>query len=360
MGGLLDDKGKKMKIAILAYRKYAGGYIAKQKPIRKCIAEYYVDLCERFLKPKLIYLIYDGGIGSFLKEEFKNDKRVKLTSIEDAKKIEDAVVIDMGYFYDFKRMKALIKKGDTDIKKVHYFKIKTEHDIQGIKDFLKRDYRDYFNPIAKHYLEPIGEGLARVCKDTWLTPNFVSIFNVLFFGLIFVILIFIGKYWSMILLAVSIQVYHMFDIMDGHLARLKNMKSSYGAWVDGGGDKFIFQLIFISISLSLFLKEGKILYLILCIFLLAGEGMRSYLAYLTDRFYPGHITEDEMKVRVKKTVFSRLFLFFLENDILYHTLSLFAILNKLGWLLIFYTVYFNLIWLAYVGYFSYRYIKTGN
>lgn len=356
----MDDKSKKMKIGLLAYRKYAGGYIAKQKPIKKCIAEYYVDLCERFLRPELVYIVYDNGIRDFLKEEFKNHKNVKLVSIEDAKKIKDVAFIDMAYFYDFKRMRAMIKKGDSDVKKVRHFEIKTEHDIQGIKDFLKRDYRDYFNPLAKYYLEPIGEGLAKVCKDTWLTPNFVSIFNVLFFGLLFTILIFISEYWSMILLAVSIQIYHMFDIMDGHLARLKNMKSSYGAWVDGGGDKFIFELIFISIALSLFFKERKVFYLMLCIFLLAGEGLRSYLAYLTDRFYLGHITEDEMKVRVKRMPFARIFLFFLENDILYHMISLFALINKIGWLLIFYAVYFNLVWLAYVGYFSYRYIKTGN
>jgi len=164
----------------------------------------------------------------------------------------------------------------------------------------------------------------------------------------------------MILLAILVHVYHILDITDGHLARLKNMKTSYGAWIDGWGDKFIFQLIFISISLSLFFKQSNNLYLILCIFLLAGQGLHLYLAYLTDRFYPDHIKTDTLKMRVKNMSFSKVFLFFMENDVVYHMISLFALINRIGWLVIFYAVYFNLVWLSYVAYHSYKYLKTNN
>lgn len=348
-----------MKIVIKTFAKYDKGYIAKQRPIKRSIVEYYVDTLQRLFKPDLIYIVYDFNIGGFIKAEFKDYKRVKLISQNDFNNIKGAIIIDIGYFYDFKRLRKLIKNNG-DLKKAIHFKINTDQDIQGMKDFIKRDYRDYFNPIAKYYLEPIGEWLARVLKDTPITPNFVTIFNILFFTFFFVIWIFNGSYFSMILLALFIQVYHMLDITDGHLARLKNMKSSYGAWVDGGGDKFTFQVIFISISLSLFVRSSNVFYLLLCIFLLAGEGLRSYLAYLTDRFYIGHITDDKLKMKVKSMPLVKIFLFFLENDILYHLISLFALLNRLDWLLIFYAIYFNLMWLGYVAYFSYRYIKTGS
>lgn len=347
-----------MKIAIQAYRKYGEGYIAKQKLFERLVIEYYVDLCERFFKAELIYVVYDDGIKDFLDGEFKDDKRVKLTSLKDVETIKDSVVIDMQYFYDFKKLKKLVKR-KKELKSAQYFKIEKEKDITNIKDFAKRDYRAFWNPLARYYKEPIGEWLAEVLKDSWLTPNFVSIVNVLLFSLIFVLLIFNGSYLSMILLAILIHVFHIWDIVDGHLARLKDMRSSYGGWIDGSGDKFLFHVIVMSIALALFIKEGNTFYLVVALFLLAGQAMYSYVSMLSDRFFTGHMTKDKLKMKVKGMVLVKSSLLFLDNDIMYHTLSLFAIINRIEWFLIFYGVYFNFAWLSYVAYYSYRYIKTG-
>jgi len=101
-----------MEIAIQAYKKYDGGYIAQQRPIKQSIVEYYVDLSRRFFKPEIVYLIYDEGIKEFLKRTFENDKGVKPISLKDFQKMgaDDIVIINMAYFYDFKKLKKLTLK----------------------------------------------------------------------------------------------------------------------------------------------------------------------------------------------------------------------------------------------------------
>ena len=257
---------------------------------------------------------------------------------------------------EFKRLTSLAKV-KRQISQAHHFKIKTKTDVDNIKHFMKRDYKVCSNPLARYYKIPFAQWIAKSIRNTPLTPNIISITNILFFAVVFVILIFQGSYLSMILLAISVQIYHILDIVDGYLARLKNMKSHYGAWIDAVGDKFIFQLIFISISVSLFIKQSEPIYLILCIVFLSGLGLHSYSAYLTDRFYPGHIHKDRLKTKVKSMGFTKIFLFFLDNDTIYHMISFFALINKIGWLVVFYAVYFNLIWLSYVAYHSYNYSR---
>ena len=88
--------------------------------------------------------------------------------------------------------------------------------------------------------------------------------------------------------------------------------------------------------------------------------MYSYLALLSDRFFVEHMAQDKLKMQVKGVAPVKYFLFFLDNDVMYHLVSLSAVINRVGWFLIFYCIYFNLVWVGYVVYHSYKYIKIGD
>jgi len=64
------------------------------------------------------------------------------------------------------------------------------------------------------------------------------------------------------------------------------------------------------------------------------------------------LVKDESEVN--KNLFSKIFLFFIELDIIFCFLSVTAILNRLDIFLIFYTIYFNLVWIFYLIYYYKR------
>lgn len=96
----------------------------------------------------------------------------------------------------------------------------------------------YTNLIVKYVLKPLG--------NTFVTPNMVtlsgSFLAILIFYLIF------QKYYFAI--AILIQVYLFIDILDGNLARYKDMKSKLGATLDTINDTMFYNLLFIFLGIN--------------------------------------------------------------------------------------------------------------
>lgn len=101
--------------------------------------------------------------------------------------------------------------------------------------------------IAEYfYTVKIVEPILPFLSKTFLTPNMVTMFNS-FFALLMFYLAYREKF---LIVAVCIQIYLFLDILDGNLARYKNMKSKLGAKLDSINDRVFYTLIFVFIGLK--------------------------------------------------------------------------------------------------------------
>jgi phosphatidylglycerophosphate synthase len=218
--------------------------------------------------------------------------------------------------------------------------------------------RKVWNPLSRYYVEPFGEYIGNLLAKTPITPNIVTSINVIG-GCLASLLIFLGGPLNLIIFAVWVQLFHALDITDGQLARLKEQKTTFGAWYDRAGDRFVENIWIIAIAYVLFSQTNNAFYLWACIVLLFGKYLYSFLSLTTDIYYKDHVNKDKLKTQVKSGLLSKIFLFFIDQDVTLHFLSITAIFNRFDVFLVFYSVYFNLIWIAYFGYYAFKYLKTG-
>lgn len=105
------------------------------------------------------------------------------------------------------------------------------------------------------YTMKVVNPLLPVLARTFITPNMVTIFNS-FLALLIFYLSYLQKFS---IVALLIQIYLFLDILDGNLARYKNMKSALGAKLDSINDKTFYTLVYFFIgykAVPLFLILG--------------------------------------------------------------------------------------------------------
>lgn len=101
--------------------------------------------------------------------------------------------------------------------------------------------------IAEYfYTVKIVEPMLPFLSKTFLTPNMVTLFNSFFALFVF----YMAYTDSFFVVAICIQIYLFFDILDGNLARYKNMKSKLGARLDSINDKVFYTFIFVFIGMK--------------------------------------------------------------------------------------------------------------
>lgn len=116
--------------------------------------------------------------------------------------------------------------------------------------------RDRTMHVAEYfYTMKVVNPLLPVLARTFITPNMVTIFNS-FLALLIFYLSYLQKFS---IVALLIQIYLFLDILDGNLARYKNMKSALGAKLDSINDKTFYTLVYFFIgykAVPLFLILG--------------------------------------------------------------------------------------------------------
>ncbi len=98
----------------------------------------------------------------------------------------------------------------------------------------------------RFYTYQLVEPILPIISKTFITPNMVTIINIIFSFLLF----YEAYNRNYIFCAIGIQIYLFLDILDGNLARYKNMKSKLGAKLDYWCDTFFYSLIFIFLGLN--------------------------------------------------------------------------------------------------------------
>ena len=104
------------------------------------------------------------------------------------------------------------------------------------------------NKIDRIFYRPIGFRIARMLKGTGITPNMVTSMNLL---LVLPLVCVTAWYHKFIILSLLIQVYVFLDIMDGSLARNKNMKSEFGRKLDILSDTFFYTVGYFFIGIGM-------------------------------------------------------------------------------------------------------------
>ena len=96
------------------------------------------------------------------------------------------------------------------------------------------------------YTNIIVNPILPILGKTNIKPNQVTIFNIIISLCIYLC----GITGHLKMVGILIQFYLFLDILDGNLARYKDMKSELGAKLDYWCDRFFYNLIFLSIGYS--------------------------------------------------------------------------------------------------------------
>jgi len=97
---------------------------------------------------------------------------------------------------------------------------------------------------------------------TKITPNQVTIISFIF-AILSAVSFLLGKYPFIILGAIFLQTSYILDLIDGEIARYKNLKSTFGAWLDTTLDSIGLFMICTAIAIGYFIQNNDILTLIL-------------------------------------------------------------------------------------------------
>ncbi len=105
--------------------------------------------------------------------------------------------------------------------------------------------RPHYYLLEKLYTECAIQVLPLAAR-LGVTPNQVTSFNLLN-GLLICGLILLESYW---IAAILVQLYLFADVLDGNLARYREMSSKLGAVLDNLGDRFFYNAVMIAVGHS--------------------------------------------------------------------------------------------------------------
>ena len=154
------------------------------------------------------------------------------------------------------------------------------------KNKLKKGYFNsvYVGNWADMYFRNISDILLRlIIKIKWITPNGITIFS----SFIFIagcFLLFINIPYHLYYATFLIFVGYIGDLLDGDLAKKRNMKSFYGGYLDAIAD--VIKVYFITISLSIFvyLTTNKVIFIFLGFTICASFLSRYYIKQIVSKF----------------------------------------------------------------------------
>ena len=209
-------------------------------------------------------------------------------------------------------------------------------------------------PLRENFFEGLYSKLSSMVSplflETSITPNQMTIISG-FFGVIGSILLISESYLNLILAAIFIQLYTILDLVDGDLARRKNMQSYFGMWLDIFFDKLIDFLIVVFLTLGVYYKTDESQFLIYGILLMGFVFSIQFIMVLNDTYFKEKRSSAkefidnkvESKDYVVKLILA-IIIFFRKHLSMQHTtftflISLIAVLNQNINGLIFLTIY---------------------
>ena len=111
--------------------------------------------------------------------------------------------------------------------------------------------------IFEAFYNKISKPISKIIVKTPLTPNQITIISGIF-GIVAANFLINQTRLDLIYAAVFIQLYTIFDLVDGDIARIKKMHSHFGKWLDIFFDKLNDILLILGFSIGVYLRTEDI------------------------------------------------------------------------------------------------------
>ena len=208
-------------------------------------------------------------------------------------------------------------------------------------------------PSRNNVVEDLYSKLAKLITPyflkTNLTPNHITIISGTF-GVIGSLLLLNNQHLHLVLAAILIQLYAVLDLVDGDIARIRNLQSTFGMWLDIFFDKLIDFLLILSLTLGIYFETNEDGYLFIGIGLMGIIFFNQFIMVLNDTYFKisrDNNTVEEYKVTYSKShinrlIFSGITLFRMHLSLQHNTfllmVSIFAFFDllKIGIIFIFF------------------------
>ena len=190
-------------------------------------------------------------------------------------------------------------------------------------------------PLRENFFEGvyslISSSLSPLFLKTSVTPNQMTVASGIF-GVIGSIMLISESYLNLIIAAIFLQIYTILDLVDGDIARAKNMQSNFGMWLDIFFDKLIDFLIIISLTLGVYFKTDEPLFLIYGICLMGLVFSIQFIMVLNDTYFKDKRSSTkefiDKNVEINKIMVkfvSPIFIFFRKHLSMQHTTFTFLV-----------------------------------
>lgn len=190
--------------------------------------------------------------------------------------------------------------------------------------------------------------LSGLLLKTPITPNQVTVTSLLF-GVLAGFLFSQGTYVSGLWAALCYQTAIVLDNCDGEIARAKNLKSAFGAWLDIIADFFTDTSLFIGIGFGVLKNSPEKpagLFIALCLFGAAAHLSLVILEKLKG-FGPAVFHAPNPDGEKRQNIFFNLFDSLREGESSWFVVT-FAILGTVEWLLWFGGIYMQILWISVI------------
>jgi phosphatidylglycerophosphate synthase len=210
---------------------------------------------------------------------------------------------------------------------------------------MKKDYnrmRSGRESLITIFYRPLVESIAKVLFKTSITANQMTTIGILlsivagcFFAL--------GEWKYLVVGAVLTQLVLMSDMLDGKIARYKNLKSVFGEWYDGIANKIFKYFLFLGAAIGVYRSSGDPLILIIGAIAIFNVTMIAFILYIKHffDFSKGHT--ELPRIKGFEIPFGLLTLVGLSIFALFNMMSLFlwifATLGTLAWIKQIYSCY---------------------
>jgi phosphatidylglycerophosphate synthase len=112
--------------------------------------------------------------------------------------------------------------------------------------------------IARHINKKISLPISIYLHRCQVTPNQITLFNLLLGLLAGLVAACGGDYWNVCIAGILFQLASIFDGCDGEVAKLGDKSTRFGAWFDTLGDNLSFVLFITGVAYGLFLKTQAV------------------------------------------------------------------------------------------------------
>lgn len=153
----------------------------------------------------------------------------------------------------------------------------TWEDIKFAKKiFIENLTKNEDGIISKLFNRKISTLISRHLVNTVITPNMIS-FTILLMALPTLLLLASGVYPWLIIGGLCIQLMSILDGVDGELARMKFVGSSWGEFLDANLDKYVDTAVVMGMTLGYLKITGNLWIIPISIFLIFGLGLDGYM-----------------------------------------------------------------------------------